>query len=139
MNEKTRKQAIEILKTNPSPDCEALIKQFVWANTATPKYKVGDPVKFVPQGVTINRNVTLPGGGWDRQQRRAGEVVGRIIEVRRVVREQTFQYTVEYETDLEEGEILGKHVTDHKAFPLESNLRPAETYAPTKWSELSGK
>ena len=142
MNEKIRKQAIEILSENPNPDCEVLIRQFVWANTATPKYKVGDPVKFVPQGVTIKRNVRLPGGGWDHQERRIGrtyEVVGLVKEVRRIVREQTFQYTVEYETDLEEGEVLGKHVTIHKAFPVEGALRPADTYAPTKWSELPGK
>lgn len=136
MNEKTRKQAIEILTANPSPACETLIQQFVWANTATPKYKVGDAVKFVPTGVSINRNVPLPGGGWDRQQKRAGEVVGRVTAVERLVRYQTFQYTVVYETDLEEGEIRGEHITDHKDFPMEENLRPADTYAPTKWSEL---
>jgi hypothetical protein len=139
MNEKTRKQAIEILTANPAPDCEALIQQFVWANTAAPKYKVGDPVKFAPIGVSINRNVPLPGGGWDRQQRRAGEVVGRVTEIKRIVRNQTFQYTVVYETDLEEGEICGKRVTDHKAFPMEENLRPADTYVPTKWSGLGRK
>lgn len=139
MNEKTRKQAIEILTGKSSPACEALIQQFVWANTAAPKYKVGDPVKFVPTGVSINRNVPLPGGGWDRQQRRAGEVVGRITAVERLIRYQTFQYTVEYETDLEEGEICGKHITDHKAFPMEESLQPADTYAPTKWSELGRK
>lgn len=139
MNEKTRKQAIEILSQNPNPDCEALIRQFVWANTATPKYKVGDPVKFTPQGVTIKRNVRLPGGGWDHQGRRAGEVVGRVTEVRRIVRDQTFNYKIEYETDLEEGEVLGKHVTSHTGFCNEVSLKPADSYAPTKWSELSGK
>ena len=136
MNEKTRQQAIEILANNSSPECEALIKQFVWANTATPKYKIGDPVKFVPQGVSINRNVPRPGGGWDRQQRRAGEVVGRVTEVQRLIRYQTFQYTVVYETDLEDGEINGARVTDHKACPMESSLKPASVYVPTKWSDL---
>ena len=136
MTEKTRKQAIEILTANPSPAYDTLIQQFVWANTATPKYKIGDPVKFVHQGVSINRSVPRPGGGWDRQQRRAGQVVGRVTDVQRLIRYQTFQYTVVYETDLEEGTINGERITDHKAFPMEENLKPADAYAPTKWSDL---
>ena len=136
MTQKTRNQAIEILTTNPAPEGEALIRQFVWMNTAAPKYKVGDPVKFRPTGVSINRDVPLPGGGWDHQRRRCGEVIGKVTEVKRVLREMTFQYTVEYETDLEEGEIQGKHVTNHKGFPMEQNLRPADAYAVNKWSDL---
>ncbi|MBO5917252.1 MAG: hypothetical protein J6Q14_00590 [Oscillospiraceae bacterium] len=139
MNEKTRQQAIEILAATPAPACEALIRQFVWANTAAPKYKIGDPVKFVDPGVTIKRNIRLPGGGWDHQGRRAGEVIGRVTEVKRVLQDQTFRYTVEYETDLEEGEVGGKRVTSHTAFRSEKDLRAADAYAPTKWSDLPGR
>ena len=136
MNAQLRKQAIEILANTQKPDAEVLIKQFVWANTAAPKYQIGDPVRFTPVGVSIHRNVPLPGGGWDRQTRRAGEVVGRIIEVRRLVREMCFTYRVEYETDLEEGTILNNHITSHTSFVREDQLKQAQAYAPTKWSEL---
>ena len=136
MNAQLRKQAIEILANTQKPDAEVLIEQFVWANTATAKYQIGDPVRFTPVGVSIHRNVPLPGGGWDRQTRRAGEVVGRIIEVRRLVREMHFSYRVEYETDLEEGTILSQRITSHTSFVTEDRLKPAEAYTPTKWSDL---
>ena len=136
MTEKIKNQTIEILTTSAAPEGEALLRQFIWLNTAIPKYKAGDPVKFRPTGVSICRDVPLPGGGWDHQRRRCGEVIGKVTEVKRVLREMEFIYRVEYETDLENGEIMGKHVTGHTSFQMEQSLIPADAYAVNKWSDL---
>lgn len=139
MNQKTRQQAIEILTSGDPVICDGLIKKFVWANTTEPKYKVGDAVEISDIRTTVHRYKRHQDGRREEDSRRVQYAIGKVIEVRRLLGDLTFQYTVEYETDLEGWEVNGKGVTDHKAFPLESALLPADAYRPTLWSELSGK
>lgn len=138
MNQKTRQQAIEILSSGDPVICAGLIEKFVWANTTEPKYKVGDAVIICDPRTSIHR-YSWKDGRRVEDSRRVQYAIGKVTEVRRLLGDRTFQYTVEYETDLEGWEVNGKSVTDHKAFPLESAILPADAYRPTLWSELSGK
>lgn len=138
MNQKTRQQAIEILSSSEAVICTGLIEKFVWANTTEPKYKVGDAVIICDPRTSIHR-YRWKDGRREEDSRRVQYAIGKVTEVRRLLGDRTFQYTVEYETDLEGWEVNGKGVTSHKAFPLESAVLPADAYRPTLWSELSGK
>lgn len=137
-NEKMKQQAIEILQNTESPECMGLIRQFVWANTAKPKYKVGDVVQFKDPSTSILRMMDRPDGTRKEERQRVFAAVGKVKEIRQLLKEQTFLYTLEYETDLEGGTICGKTITNHRAARLEDDLKPAAAYAPTKWSELRG-
>lgn len=138
MNLNTRQQAIEILSNNEAIICPGLIEKFVWANTTEPKYKVGDAVEICDIRTTVHR-YRWQDGRREEDSRRVQYAIGKVIEVRRLLGDRTFQYTVEYETDLEGWDVNGKSITDHKAFVLESGVIPAYAYRPTLWSELSGK
>ena len=138
MNTKTRQQAIEILSNSEAVICPGLIEKFVWANTTQPKYKVGDAVVICDIRTTVHR-YRWQDGRRVEDSRRVQYAIGKVTEVRRLLGDRTFQYTVEYETDLEGWEVNGKGITDHKAFSLENAILPADAYRPTKWSELSGK
>lgn len=139
MNQNTRQQAIEILSNNEGIICSGLIEKFVWANTTNPKYKVGDAVTICDIRTTVHRYKRHPDGRREEDSRRVQYAIGKVTEIRRLLGDLTFQYTVEYETDLEGWEVNGKGVTSHKAFPLESSINLADAYRPTLWSELTGK
>lgn len=138
MNIKTRQQAIEILSSCDPVKGGSLIEQFVWANTAEPKYKVGDAVEICDGSTRILR-YRWTDDRREEQSKRVLYAIGKVTDVRMLLRECTFQYTVEYETDLEGWEVNGKGITAHKAFQHENTICPADAYRPTRWSELSGK
>lgn len=139
MNKKIRQQAIEILAGNDSVVCADLIEKFVWANTAQPKFKVGDAVQFSYRSTTVHRYRRLPGGGREEEGQRVLFAIGKVTEVRRYLSDRAFLYTVEYETDLEGWDVNGEGITRHTAVCAEREMLPAEAYRPTLWSELSGK
>lgn len=139
MNKNTIKKAIEILQKGENIAYESLIEDFVWANTTKPKYKVGDVVQFSDPATSILRFKRDKDGRKSEEKKRVKWAIGKITEVRRLMRYRTFQYTIEYETDLEDWEVAGCNVTDHKAVQMEDTLRPTDTYRPTLWKELDGR
>ena len=118
--------------------CAGLVEKFVWANTTKPKYKVGDAVVISDFRTTVHR-FRWKDGMRVEDSRRVQYAIGKVIDVRMLIGDLTFQYTVEYETDLDGWEVNGKGVTSHKAFVLENSICRADAYRPTLWSELSGK
>lgn len=139
MNQKTRQQAIEILASGDPVVYAGLIEKFVWANTAQPKYKVGDAVQFSDRLVTIHRYRRLPNGQREEQKQRVLFAIGKVTEVRMDLGARAFMYAIEYETDLEGWEVNGQGVTNHRAFRMEVEISPADAYRTTMWSELGGK
>lgn len=137
MNPTIKQQAIEILSGADPIVCAGLIEKFVWANTTEPKFKIGDAILFSDRSTTIHR-YKWRDGRREEQGQRVIAAIGKVVNVRRLLTERTFSCEIEYETDLEGWEVNGKGITSHKAFRLEADLRAADTYRPTLWSELSG-
>lgn len=137
MNATTKQKAIELLSSDTPLVCGGLIEKFVWANTTEPKFKIGDAVLFSDRSTTIHRYRRIDDKR-EEQGQRVIAAIGKVVNVRRLLTERTFSYEIEYETDLEGWEVNGKGITSHKAFRLEDDIRAADTYRPTLWSELSG-
>lgn len=136
--EKMRQQAIEILQNTENLRCQELLRQFVWANTTESRYKVGDAVCFADRGTTIFRYFDKPDGTRTEDRQRVYHAIGRVKGVRRDLHYRTFIYTLEYETDLEGGNVQRKKITYHTAVKMEEDLSPAPEYRVTKWIELRG-
>lgn len=139
MERNTIKKAIEILQNGNNLVHESLIEDFVWANTAKPKYKIGDAVRFSYSDMGILRYKTDKDGRRIEERKTVHWAIGKVTEVRRVMRSHTFQYTVEFETDLGDGAVSGRTVTKHEAYPMEDRVRPVDVYRPTLWEELDGR
>lgn len=133
-----RQQAIEILQSDNELRCQELLRQFVWANTTESRYKVGDAVYFCDPGTTIFRYFDKPDGTRTEDRQRVHRAIGRVKGVRRDLRGRSFLYTLEYETDLEGGNVQRKKITYHTSAKMEADLSPAPEYRVTKWSELRG-
>ena len=137
MNTTTKQKAIELLSSDAPLVCGGLIEKFVWANTTEPKFKIGDAVFFSDRSTTIHRYRRFDGKR-EEQGQRVFAAIGKVVNVRQLLTERTYSYEIDYETDLEGWDVNGKGVTSHKAFRLEAEIRAADTYRPTLWSELSG-
>ena len=139
MDRTTREQAIQILQNNENVGYASLIEKFVWANTVKPQYKVGDAVQFTNPSTGILRHKRTEDGSRKTERKSVVWAIGKVTAVQRLINSLTFQYTIEYETDLDGWEVAGESITSHTAFPLEKDVRPADEYRPTLWCELSGR